>query len=617
MTEAAPTSAPNDSQVRSLLKQALDLLNRNELAAAEATLERVLAHDLENADALQLMGVLRRMQGRPAEAEQFYRRAIVCDPGLAQAHHNLGNLLRTLGRYQEAVAEEREAIRIKPNYIDAHLGLGLSLQSLGQYEAAERAFRDTLRLQPNYLLAKQSLGAVLNDLKRPKEAESVMRQALAASTRDQRQTAALLHNLGVSLKMQRRYAEALAAISRAQALAPEMPLAEYNRANVLQHLGRDEEAAEAYRNAVIRNPLDLNAHRDLNHLLYRQRRDEEFLHSYDDAIAMFPEAGQLYLAKASFQLYVGDLHGAEEGFRRAAALLPKHISPHDGLGLVYARLGRFGDAIREHEIAIGMEPQNVPAWANYTETLIRADEIDKALAAAEEAMRVDPQNQHALAMWGLALRKLDDPREQRLNDYEGFVQIFEISPPDGYSTIEAFNRDLNAYLDRLHRDKREHLDQTLRGGTQTVDDIFGVGHDPVERLRARIDEAIAAYISRMKDDSNHPLLRRRSAQFAYAGSWSSRLHDCGFHTNHVHPKGWISSAYYVAVPDAVENATEKQGWLKFGEPAFDAGLAQPVRRTIKPVPGTLVLFPSYMWHGTAPFHSRQSRTTIAFDVVPR
>jgi len=31
----------------------------------------------------------------------------------------------------------------------------------------------------------------------------------------------------------------------------------------------------------------------------------------------------------------------------------------------------------------------------------------------------------------------------------------------------------------------------------------------------------------------------------------------------------------------------------------------------------LVLFPSYMWHGTIPFHDAQARTTIAFDVVPK
>ena len=50
----------------------------------------------------------------------------------------------------------------------------------------------------------------------------------------------------------------------------------------------------------------------------------------------------------------------------------------------------------------------------------------------------------------------------------------------------------------------------------------------------------------MKDDPAHPLFRRRSREFQYAGAWSTKLNDCGFHTNHFHPEGWISSAYYVS-----------------------------------------------------------------------
>ena len=126
-----------------------------------------------------------------------------------------------------------------------------------------------------------------------------------------------------------------------------------------------------------------------------------------------------------------------------------------------------------------------------------------------------------------------------------------------------------------------------------------------------------AYIAAMKEDARHPLYRRRGREMEYSASWSSRLHDCGFHTNHVHPKGWISSCYYVALPDAVADAEGKQGWIKFGEPDFDAGLAGPDPPHDPAAGGPLVLFPSYMWHGTVPFRSQDARTTIAFDVVPR
>jgi hypothetical protein len=195
--------------------------------------------------------------------------------------------------------------------------------------------------------------------------------------------------------------------------------------------------------------------------------------------------------------------------------------------------------------------------------------------------------------------------------------VFELDPPEGFPDMESFNQELGAYLERLHRDKRENVSQSLRGGTQTMENLFHRGHELVERLRARVDEAVTAYISRMKPDENHPLLKRRRDGFGYSASWSSRLHDCGFHTNHFHPKGWISSAYYVELPEVVDTGEGQQGWIKFGEPAFEAGLKSPIRRAIQPRAGRLVLFPSYMWHGTIPFHAETTRLTIAFDAVPK
>ena len=37
---------------------------------------------------------------------------------------------------------------------------------------------------------------------------------------------------------------------------------------------------------------------------------------------------------------------------------------------------------------------------------------------------------------------------------------------------------------------------------------------------------------------------------------------------------------------------------------------------VEPAAGMLVLFPSYMWHGTVPFATGAPRLTAAFDVVP-
>jgi hypothetical protein len=99
--------------------------------------------------------------------------------------------------------------------------------------------------------------------------------------------------------------------------------------------------------------------------------------------------------------------------------------------------------------------------------------------------------------------------------------------------------------------------------------------------------------------------------------WSVRLRPNGFHANHYHPQGWISSACYLHLPSAVRDRGG-EGWIQFGEPAFPTTPPLEPEYFLRPEPGLLVLFPSYMWHGTVPFTGapEDTRLTIAFDVVP-
>jgi hypothetical protein len=113
-------------------------------------------------------------------------------------------------------------------------------------------------------------------------------------------------------------------------------------------------------------------------------------------------------------------------------------------------------------------------------------------------------------------------------------------------------------------------------------------------------------------DAAHPLLHYRDDALRFGGSWSVRLSGGGFHIAHVHPQGVLSSACYIALPDTA--GPERPGWLELGAPPVELGLDLPPVATIEPKPARLVLFPSYLYHGTRPFPAGE-RLTVAFDIV--
>jgi len=270
-------------------------------------------------------------------------------------------------------------------------------------------------------------------------------------------------------------------------------------------------------------------------------------------------------------------------------------------------------ALNAGNTAFRLDPQGTGSRLAWVQSLLVNGRAAEALPLIEDTP-ISRTNQHWLALWGDALRQLGDSRYRWLLNHQDMARVFRLSPPAGYTSIEAFNRVLAARLRILHKLQVHPLDQSLKGGTQTAVDLRFVREPVIAAFRDSIQEAIARYTAELPQDDSHPLYRRRSATAAPSGMWSVQLQPGGNHVNHVHPEGWLSSAYYVDVPPEDADAPDA-GALQLGLPRY-ATPGATVERTIPAEAGNLVLFPSYMWHGTVPAETG-SRLSIAFDVTPQ
>lgn len=171
-------------------------------------------------------------------------------------------------------------------------------------------------------------------------------------------------------------------------------------------------------------------------------------------------------------------------------------------------------------------------------------------------------------------------------------------------------------LRKLHVLQAPYPEQSVRGGTQTDRPLFFNPDPVIQSARKKITAAVRNYIDALPlSDQTHPLLAPRRDEVRFEGSWSVLLKGKGYHASHSHVMGWISSAFYVALPEHA--GPEPSGWFALGTSPPELRLDLQPYATVEPKPGRLVLFPSTMWHSTIPFEAGE-RLTIAFDVaVPR
>jgi hypothetical protein len=167
-------------------------------------------------------------------------------------------------------------------------------------------------------------------------------------------------------------------------------------------------------------------------------------------------------------------------------------------------------------------------------------------------------------------------------------------------------------LRQLHLMQHHPPEQSLRGGTQTQGHLFLRREPEILAIKALVADAVRQYVAGLPAFAEgHPLLGTARGLLHFEGAWSVKLASQGFHVVHTHPHGWISSAFYVALPEHMGEG--HAGWLQLGAPPPDLRVDLPPYAEIQPKPGRLALFPSTMWHGTVPFDDGE-RLTIAFDM---
>ncbi len=384
-------------------------------------------------------------------------------------------------------------------------------------------------------------------------------------------------------------------------------------ARALRGQGRLDEAEAALRRAVRAAPGSLEAHRDLVQLVWTRTSDAgQAMAALDAAAAAAPLNLGLAVTRARLLAAVGQ---GEASYHAFSALCAGVAGQEPRLRLETSRAAVAFDpaaAVDHAERALAAMPGDLRAACVLAEALLAAGRAQDAGPIIAAVLAKVPDDQGVLALQATAWRLTGDPRHAQLYDYDAFVGGGPIATPSGWPDLPAYLTDLVTSLDRLHRRETDPVGQSVRLGTQTRHDLLKDPDPVIQAFFKAIDAPIRDYLQRLGDGPD-PVRRRRKDDYRIVGAWSVNLRPGGFHIDHVHAEGWLSSACHIEAP---VNDGDQGGWLKFGQPGLPTQPRLPAERFHRPEPGRLVLFPSYMWHGTQPFDAGPRRLSIAFDLAP-
>jgi tetratricopeptide (TPR) repeat protein len=457
--------------------------------------------------------------------------------------------------------------------------------------------------------------------------------AIRAGTRDAR----LWHLHGLILRELERYAEAIPSLRRAAQLAPSSVKIAHALARTSYEAGLP--SVELYGQTLRLSPGDPELIQGLVAALSVEGRIGDAVAGLERSLSLTPHWVQGHKTLANIRWSEGERKGFARSFDAALTAIPANVDlrRQQIIALIHAeQWDEALAAIAAGRAALGDDPMfDANEAVIYSETgeAERAQLIFERLAdlpdatvqlrhvrnllrlgrAADASVQIDSwlATPNAFQFWpyaSIAWRMTGDPRFEWLQGDPRMIGVYDIA--DRLPPLD----ELADTLRRLHTTRGEYLDQSVRGGTQTLGNLFYRVDPIIARVREAICATVAEHVAQLPSaDELHPLLAPpRDRPIRFAGAWSVRLSGGGYHANHVHPFGWISSALYIVLPPGIGEG--EAGFLTLGEPQAQLKLDLPPTRLIEPKPGRLALFPSWMWHGTRPFGAGE-RMTIAFDVA--
>jgi len=220
--------------------------NQGKPAEAEKFYKQAIAAKPDYYDAMSNLGDIYYKQNNFAESEKYYSQAVAAGARYTQTLYNLADSLAKQGKFAAAEQPLQQAIAEQANYAEAHFYLGWVNQQQGKLPQAEASYRNALGYKSEYAEARINLATVMNDQGRLKDAEN----QLVEVRKIQPGNPVMLYTLGEVYRKSNRAQEAIAVLTQLTNAQPQHQQGWLSLGQCYEQTGNTAEARSKYQRAA-------------------------------------------------------------------------------------------------------------------------------------------------------------------------------------------------------------------------------------------------------------------------------------------------------------------------------------------------------------------------------
>ena len=398
--QSAPiSSSPNESEAAQAYRQGMNLVKAGRIDEAIPALKSALRADPQSADVLNALGAAYSLKGDFEQAENYLIKALQADPGFVPARKNLAISYFDSGKYDLAITEfERLGQSPGNSRSVASLFLGIIAEKQGNFSKSASLLKECGGIVYQYPQALLSLAHSLMELDQVQKADAALKNLDTMSG----VTASEYFKAGLLYSKQKQYPQALAELERASKADPSIPGLAYQRAVVLDQLGRPHEALQVLKDLTRSRPdgdsLNLMAS------VARQNGDLNLaIQSLRQAAALEPGREVNYLDFSTLCMDYENYPLALEAADIGLAHVPGSYRLQVQKAAILEKLGRFGEGEKLAQRASKLQQDNSVALLTVGIIQTHAGELQGAINTLSSAIKRFPSDYQMYYYLGVAL----------------------------------------------------------------------------------------------------------------------------------------------------------------------------------------------------------------------